>query len=205
MICEFRELTDKFDNVTKTDDLVAAEERLAAVKKLEEIAGVDMRVLKKFPLGSELEVLSSRLLRRYIVQLEQKLLKRGYKLEVEWIDESHIMFFTGLKGRLVVPEKGPITLLIRRDCPKMAWFHENIHIDDLLRLGRSKFIKMSIDEPWTLEWNVWEGLLKNRNKYREIELVSAYKYIKWVYNDANQVSHLFKSNKEMEILILKYL
>jgi hypothetical protein len=31
--------TDKFDNVTKTDELVAAEERLAAVKKLEEIAG----------------------------------------------------------------------------------------------------------------------------------------------------------------------
>jgi filamentous hemagglutinin len=31
--------TDEFDNVIKSDELVAAEERLAAVKKLEEIAG----------------------------------------------------------------------------------------------------------------------------------------------------------------------
>ena len=46
MICEFRELTDKFDNVTKTDDLVAAEERLAAVKKLEEIAGGSRKINK---------------------------------------------------------------------------------------------------------------------------------------------------------------
>ncbi len=167
------------------------------------MAELEMRTLKTFPLGLELEVLSKNLLKKYIQRLDEKMLKSGYKLEIEWIDELHSQFYTGLQGRVIVNTEGPIKLLIRKDCSKMAWFHENIHIDDLLKLGRKKYIKMANAEPWVLEWNVWEGLLKNRNKYREIELVSAYRYIKKFYND-KKVLNLFKENSEMEELIIKY-
>lgn len=145
----------------------------------------------------------SSLLRKYIRELDEIMLKKGYKLEIEWIDETHEMYLTSLKGRVVVDKSGPIKLLIRKDCPKMAWFHENRHIEDLLKFGRKKYRKMSFEEPWTLEWNVWEEIFKNRNRYREVELVSAYKYVKYVYKIEN-VLKLFKENKEMEQLILKY-
>jgi len=85
----------------------------------------------------------------------------------------------------------------------MAWFHENKHLDDLMKMGRTKYRKMVNEEPWTLEWNVWEEILKTRNKYREVELVSAYKYVKWFY-DERKVLYLFEENKEMEQLIIKY-
>lgn len=62
---------------------------------------------------------------------------------------------------------------------------------------------MAIEEPWTLEWNVWEVILKTRNKYREVELVSAYEYVKYIYYK-KKVLYLFKENKEMELLITKY-
>lgn len=143
------------------------------------------------------------MLKKYIRALEDKMLKNGYKLEIEWIDELHPEFYTSLQGRVVVHLDGPIKLLIRNECSKMAWFHENIHIDDLLKLGRKQYRKMSFEEPWTLEWNVWEGIFKNRNKYREVELVKAYEYVKIVYKK-NNVLNLFKENKEIEQLITKY-
>ncbi len=59
--------TDKFDNVTKTDELVAAEERLAAIWKLEEIAGgetanilreLERDILKKLNIINKSEVIN---------------------------------------------------------------------------------------------------------------------------------------------------
>lgn len=170
---------------------------------MEELIGLNMRTTKIFPLGIELEVLSSNLLKKYILELEEKMLKKGFKLEIEWIDKTHNLYFTGLQGRLVVGDKGPIKLIIRKECSKMAWFHENLHIDDLLKMGRNNYRKMVLNEPWVLEWNVWEGILKNRNKYREIELVNAYGYVKKFYDDSGFL-HLFKENKEMELLLIKY-
>lgn len=29
----------------------------------------------------------------------------------------------------------------------MAWFHENVHIDDLLKLGRKNYRKMVAEKP----------------------------------------------------------
>lgn len=49
--------------------------------------------------------------------------------------------YTGLKGRVVVEAEGPIKLLLRKDCSKMAWFHENRHIEDLLKFGRKNIEK----------------------------------------------------------------
>ncbi len=129
------------------------------------------------------------------------MLKHNLKLEIEWIDEAHNMYLTGLKGRVMVYESGPIKLLIRKNCPKMAWFHENVHIDDLLRLGRKNYIKMVAEKPWDLEWNVWEEIFKTRNRYREEEVVSAYKYVKSFFKKHNQP---FLENAEIEKLILKY-
>lgn len=199
-----KEVLEHTDDVKKTaKNAEEAKQIDEVIEHLEEVAELEMRTLKTFPLGLELEVLSKNLLKKYIQRLDEKMLKSGYKLEIEWIDELHSQFYTGLQGRVIVNTEGPIKLLIRKDCSKMAWFHENIHIDDLLKLGRKKYIKMANAEPWVLEWNVWEGLLKNRNKYREIELVSAYRYIKKVYND-KKVLNLFKENSEMEELIIKY-
>ena len=179
------------------------DEKDEILDELNRASTLEMRTIKPFPLGSELEVLSSNLLKKYIRELDEIMLKKGFQLEIEWIDESHGMFNTRLKGRVVVDKNGPIKLLIRKDCPKMAWFHENIHLDDLMKMGRTKYRKMAFEEPWTLEWNVWEGILKTRNKYREVELVSAYRYVKWFY-DEKKILHLFKENKEMEQLIIKY-
>ncbi len=193
------------DEIRKAAKKEGIEDVDGLLDELYEVAELDMRTLnlKTFPLGSELEVLTANLLKKYIRQLDSLMLNKGYKLEIEWIDEAHEMFYTSLKGRVVVETDGPIKLLLRKDCPKMAWFHENRHIEDLLKFGRKKYRKMAFDEPWTLEWNVWEEILKTRNKYREVELLSAYKYVKYVYED-KKVLKLFKENKEMEQLKLKY-
>ena len=165
-----KEVLEHSDELEKQlDDLVeqgqlARNEADDLLEHFAELASLNMRTLKTFPLGSELEVLSSNLLKKYIRELDEIMLKKGYKLEIEWIDEAHEMFNTRLKGRVIVDKNGPIKLLIRKDCPKMAWFHENIHLDDLMKMGRTKYRKMAFDEPWALEWNVCEGILKNRNK-----------------------------------------
>ncbi|MDN3695443.1 zincin-like metallopeptidase toxin domain-containing protein [Chryseobacterium tructae] len=160
-----------------------------------------MRQIDLFPGGSQFEVLSSNLLKKYIRELDKKMIKHNLKLEVVWIDEAHNMYITGLKGRVMVYETGPIKLLIRKNCPKMAWFHEIVHIDDLLKLGRKNYRKMVAEKPWDLEWNVWEEIFKTKNKYREEELVSAYKYVKYFFKENKQP---FLENPEMERLILKY-
>lgn len=194
------ELEKQLDDLVENGQL-SRRQADEAIDELTKVAGLDMRQVDLFPGGSQFEVLSSNLLKKYIRELDLKMLKHNLKLEIVWIDETHNMYLTGLKCRVLVYESGPIKLLIRKNCPKMAWFHENVHIDDLLKLGRKNYRKMVAEKPWELEWNVWEEIYKTKNKYREEELVSAYKYVKYFFKENKQP---FLENQEMEKLILKY-
>lgn len=197
-----KEILEHEDDIRKSAKNVDETKQIDdVIDELIEVAELDMRQIDLFPGGSQFEVLSSNLLKKYIRKLDKKMLKHNLKLEIVWIDEAHNMYLTGLKGRVMVYETGPIKLLIRKNCPKMAWFHENVHIDDLLKLGRKNYRKMVAEKPWDLEWNVWEEIFKTKNKYREEELVSAYKYVKYFFKENKQP---FLENPEMERLILKY-
>lgn len=189
---DIRNSAKNVDEAKQIDDVVG---------ELMEVVELDMRQVDIFPGGGQFEVLSSNLLKKYIRELDKKMLKHNLKLEIVWIDEAHKMYYTGLKGRVSVSESGPIQLIIRKNCPKMAWFHENVHIADLLKLGRKNYRKMVAEKPWDLEWNVWEEIYKTKNKYREEEVISAYKYVKQFFEQNKQP---FLENPEMEKLILKH-
>jgi len=98
---DFAELEKHVDNLVEQRQ-IARTDADELLEHLDELASLDMRTLKTFPLGSELEVLSSNLLKKYIRELDEIMSKKGSKLEIEWIDEAHEMYLTSLKGRVVV-------------------------------------------------------------------------------------------------------
>lgn len=103
-------------------------------------------------------------------------------------------------------DKKKVIIFVRENCPKITWFHETWHLEDFLELGHKAYTKIAAETPWLHEKSVWDKILKNRNKWREVELADAYGYVKRYYRNKGQ-ENLFNQtvkNSEMEDLLSKH-
>lgn len=175
------------------------------IKKLDQ--SFDQEVLRV--IRNNFEIIPNKLFQKYVKDVVKKAKKKGVELEVKTIDVDHSQFanpnYLGA-FRNSIRNKKKVIIFVREDCPKITWYHETWHLDDFLELGHKAYTKIAMNTPWLHEKSVWEKVLKNRNKWREVELADAYGYVKDYYRNKSQLE-LFNStvkNTEMEDLLIKY-
>jgi hypothetical protein len=167
-------------------------------KQLQDVFEQDAKRILK----ADFEILPPNLLSKYINDTIVRCKRRGITLEIKWIDENHPRYYTNYMGVLQVSNnRKKIVLELRKDCPKITWYHENWHLEDFFRLGWKKYTDISKNMPWLHEESVWKSIYKNRNKWSEFELVDAYLYYKKYYVTRLQPPII---HNELEKLIPKY-
>lgn len=167
----------------------------------------DQEVLRV--IRNNFEIIPGNLFQKYVKDAIKKAKLRGIDLEVQKIDMDHHQYLNpNYLGafRISAKNKKKVIIFVREECPKITWHHESWHLEDYISLGSKKYTNISKNTPWLHEKSVWDKVLKNRHKWREVELADAYGYVKRYYVDRGQET-LFKQtvrNSEMEGLVLKY-
>lgn len=172
------------------DDLLQNEEKIRkAVKNkadadeiidvLDNLAYQDIRKTALIH-SAEYEVLSNKLLLKYINEMVQLCRKMNINLEIKWINKNHKEYYTGLLGRLGTSStnKKLLVLELRNPCPKITLNHERWHLEDFIEMGWKRYRKMQEETPWLLEELVWNRIYKYKSKWKEKELIDSYKYYK---------------------------
>lgn len=174
------------------------------LEELYEIAGQESKRAYKKAGNSviEYEMLSESLLQKYIKDVIDICAKKGITLNIKWIDETHPLYRSETLGRfgnpITVKSKNFAQLELRNPCPKITFHHEQWHLEDFLEQGWKKYRKIQVETPWKHEEAVWERIYKNRNKYKEDEVMDSYGYYKDFMQRKGQIPKL---KKDLEKLV----
>lgn len=206
-------------NAPKVIDKLKKAKNFSVSKQIEELLKKAKEVTRKLEqsydqevlrvIRNNFEIIPDNLFKKYVKDFVKKAKNKGVQLEVKTIDADHPRFmdpdYLGA-FRNFTKDKKKVIIFVRENCPKITWFHETWHLEDFLELGHKAYTKIAAETPWLHEKSVWDKILKNRNKWREVELADAYGYVKRYYRNKGQ-ENLFNQtvkNSEMEDLLSKH-
>ena len=166
------------------------------VRELDEILELERRIINEW---DDALLLSERSLKKRVKNLTYKY--KNFKLEVIFIDETtNPKKLIDWNARNVLGSFNPGSppkLNLRRQVTELTLQHEIWHLEDLKKLGKTKYYETP---NWKHEESVWEKVWETRDKWTEKELVDSYRYYK---NTAKKETGKFNSIDELDTSLEK--